>query len=160
MTPRPVRIDTKRLVKIGIGVYGLPDGSVLIRHGQSARAPQVQLEGHRPPKLRAGEFIWDNPPSPSRGVTFGLRTGEQYVGPKGLVTPTQASQLLKKSRVWIYRLIRAGKLRPVKKGGTTAMLIPLSQIKKLLGAAEERVRPIRPGALWGYDRKGQPWLLG
>ncbi len=160
MTPRPVRIDTKRLVKIGIGVYGLPDGSVLIRHGQSARAPQVQLEGRRSPKLRAGEFIWDNPPSPSQGVTFGLRTGEQYVGPRGLVTPTQASQLLKKSRVWIYRLIRARKLRPVKKGGTTTMLIPLSQIKRLLGTAEERVRPIRPGALWGYDRKWQPWLLG
>lgn len=118
------------------------------------------LKGDRPPKLRAGKFIWDNPPSPSQGVTFGLRTGEQYIGPKGLVTPTQASQLLKKSRVWIYRLIRAGKLRPIKKRGTTAMLIPLSQIKKLLGTAEERVRPIRPGALWGYDRKGQPWLLG
>jgi hypothetical protein len=160
MKPRRVRIDAKRLVEIGTGVYGLPDGSLLIRQGQSPRAPQVQVEGDRPPKLRAGDFIWDNPPGPSQGVTFGLRTGEQYIGPKGLVTPTQASQLLKKSRVWIYRLIRTGKLRPVKKRGAATILIPLSQIRRILGLPEERVRPIRPGALWGYDRKGQPWLVG
>jgi hypothetical protein len=81
----------------------------------------------------------------------------------GSTSPSGASFALSAAQQrhpWIYRLIRAGKLRPVKKGGTTAMLIPLSQIKKLLGTAEERVRPIRAGALWGYDRKGQPWLLG
>lgn len=156
----PVRIETKRLVKIGNGVYGLPDGSVFIRRRESRRVPQVRHERDRPAALRAGEFMWDNPPGPTQGVTFGLRTGEQYVDAKGFVTPTQASQLLNKSRVWIYRLIRTRKLRLVKKPGTTAMLIPLSQIKRLLGTGEARVRPVCPGALWGYDAEGQPWLLG
>ncbi len=154
-----MRTHADRPVRIGAGVYGLPDGSVLIRPGGSPRAPQVQFERDRPPGLRSGQILWENPPGPSQGVTFGLRTGVQYVDPKGLVTPTQASQLLKKSRVWIYRLIRSRKLRPVKGRGTTKMLIPLSQIKKLLGTAEGEVRPIHPGALWGYDRKGRPWLL-
>jgi hypothetical protein len=157
---RPVSIAAKRLVKIGSGVYGLPDGSVLIRRGRSRQGPQVQVEGDRPTALGAGEFVWDNPPGPTQGVTFGLRSGEQYIDAKGFVTPTQASRLLNKSRVWIYRLIRTGKLRSVKKPGTTAMVIPLSQIKRLLGTGEARVRPVCPGALWGYDAEGQPWLLG
>ncbi len=157
---RSARTHPKRPVKIGIGLYGLPNGGLRVLPNASPRAPQVVLKGDRPLKLRAGEFVWDNPPGRSQGVTFGLRTGQQYIGPKGVVTPTQASQLLEKSRVWIYRLIRAGKLRPVEKRGTKAMLIPLSQIKKLLDIPEEQVRPIFPGALWGYDRKGQPWLVG
>src|SRR6266849_448989 len=109
--PRPVRRPPQGAVQIGVGMYGLPDGSVLTYRGP--RAPQHTRKGDRPPRLRLGQFIWDNPPGPVQGVTFGLRSGTQYIGPKGRVTPTQAARLRRKSRVWIYKLIRAGTLRPV-----------------------------------------------
>jgi len=160
MKARRDRIRPKRPVKIGVGVYGLPDGSVLIRPGQSSRAPKLRFQGEPPLDLGSGEIVWDNPPGPSQGVSVGLQTGVHYIGPKDLVTPTQASELLGKSRVWIYKLIHSGKLRPVKKPGAGTMLIPLSQIKRLRGTTAPEVRPIHPGALWGYDRNGLPWLLG
>ncbi len=150
----------KDAVEIFEGVYGLPDGSVLVLRGRGSRAPQLQFEGDPPLKTRPGKIAWDNPPGPVQGVTFGLRSGVQYIGPNGFVTPTQASRLLGKSRVWVYKLIHSGKLRPVRKGRKRTTLIPLRQIKKLLGFPEERIRPICPGGLWGYDRNGEPWLVG
>ncbi len=157
---RPVRLRSSGWVKIGEGLYGLPDGSLVVEPGHPSRAPQIRFRGERPRELKPGDLIWDNPPGPSQGVTFGLRTGVQYVGPKAFVTPTQASQLLGKSRVWVYRLIRSGKLHPRKRGRTGTILIPLSQIKRFLNLSREPIRPIRPGALWGYDQAGQPWLVG
>ena len=158
--PRPVRTLPQGAVQIGVGMYGLPDGSVLTRPSRGPRAPQLTRRGDRPSRLRPGELIWDNPPGPRQGVTFGLRSGTQYIGPKGLVTPTQAARLLRKSRVWIYKLIRAGTLRPIRRGGPASRLIPLRQIKRLLGLPEKPVRPIFRGALWGYDEHGKPWLVG
>ncbi len=158
--PRPVRTPPQGAVQIGVDMYGLPDGSVLTYPSRGRRAPKTTLKGQRPPSLRPGEFIWDNPPGPVQGVTFGLRSGTQYIGPSGLVTPTQAARLLRKSRVWTYRLIRTGTLRPVSRGGLATTLIPLGQIKQLLGFSEKPVRPICRGALWGYDEHGKPWLVG
>src|SRR6267378_2446605 len=148
--PRPVRTPPQGAVQIGVGMYGLPDGSVLTYPGRGRRVPKTTLKRQRPPSLNPGEFIWDNPPGPAQGVTFGLRGGTQYIGPKGLVTPTQAARLLRKSRVWTYRLIHTGTLRPVSRGGLATKLIPLRQIKQLLGFPERPVRPICRGALWGY----------
>jgi hypothetical protein len=158
--PRSARTLPQGAVQIGVGVYGLPDGSVLTRPSRGPRAPQLTRKGDRPPRLKPGQFIWDNPPGPIQGVTFGLRSGTQYIGPKGLVTPTQAARLLRKSRVWIYKLMRAGTLRPVSSGGPALRLIPLRQIKQLLGFPKKAIRPICPGALWGYDEHGEPWLVG
>jgi excisionase family DNA binding protein len=160
MTPRQFRLNLKHAVEIYEGMYGLPDGSVFVKRGRGARGSQLRFQGDPPLEIGVGEFFWDNPPGPVQGVTFGLRSGIQYIGPRGLVTPTQASKLLGKSRVWVYKLIRSGRLRPVRRGSKKKTLIPLRQIKKLLGFPEEPVRPICPGGLWGYDSNGEPWLVG
>lgn len=111
-------------------MFGRPDGSLEIV-GRWRR-----VEGRR--NLSPGEVWWDNPPGPAQGVTLGTRTGAVYISPSGVVTPTQAARLLQKSTVWIYKLIKAGKLRPAKERGRGGTLIPLSEIKRVFGFARAR----------------------
>lgn len=111
-------------------MFGRPDGSLEIV------GPWRRVQ--RPRHLALGEVIWDNPPGPAQGVTVGTRTGAVYISANDVVTPTQASRLLQKSTVWIYKLIKAGRLRPAKDGGRGRTQIPLSEIKRLLGFAQAR----------------------
>lgn len=120
----------------GAKMFGMPDGSLQIV------GPRRRVEGAR--HLAPGEVLWDNPPGPMQGVTLGSRVGAIRIDPNGVVTPTQASRLIKKSTVWVYRLIKTGKLRPINRRGKEATLIPLSEIKRLLGS----------------NRAGGPWLVG
>lgn len=117
-------------------MFGRPDGSLqIVGRWQRVKGPR---------HLSPGEVWWDNPPGPTQGVTLGTRAGAVYIAPSGVVTPTQASRLLQKSTVWIYKLIKAGRLRAVKARGRGRTRIPLRDIKRLLRFARAR----------------EPWLTG
>jgi len=87
-------------------------------------------------------FYWDNPPGPEQGCTIErLVRGHMYtrrVGPRGALSPSEAALALRVRREFIYQLIRAGKLKAVKRQGMT--IIPLSSIK----AHMQRRRPRKP----------------
>src|SRR6266542_4790378 len=119
-------------------MFGMPDGSVYItgpwRLVKGRR--DVASRRNRPRHgLKPGEVLWDNPPGPTQGVTIGSRFGDVVIRPNGVVTPTQASRLMKKSTVWIYRLIKTRKLRTATRRGRGTTLIPLSEVKRLTASA-------------------------
>ena len=110
----------------GATLFALADGSVLIQGGEWRRMKN-------PDSLGVGEVAWDNPPGMAQGVTIGTKLGPLRVNDKGLVTVTQASRLLRKSRVSVYKYIEQGKLRSRRQRGKGAPQIPLSDIKRVLG---------------------------
>ncbi len=136
-SPQLLLADGGRIVfSADAKMYGRPDGSLQI----VGRWRRVQGPRHISP----GEVIWENPAGETQGVTLGTRQGAVYISAQSVVTPTQAARLMKKSTVWIYKLIKSGKLRCVRRRDARPKVIPLSEVKRLLG----------------FDRAHGPWLVG
>jgi len=87
----------------------------------------------------------ENPPSPRSGVSI-VRVVhghlyEREVGPRGVLSPTEGAIYLGITREFLYRLIWAGKVRTVKKGGR--LTIPLKSLKDYEGSpGRRRRRPV------------------
>ena len=67
------------------------------------------------------EVYWENPPGPSSGLYINRYQGqgryERHVRPGDLLNPTEIAAILQFSRMHVYRLMRSGELKTVKRGG-------------------------------------------
>jgi excisionase family DNA binding protein len=88
--------------------------------------------------------IWENPPGPRQRIIIERvvrgHTYRRQVGPKGVLAPPEAAKALRVSREFVYRLIRQGKLKTVRRRGL--MGVPLNSIKAYRARRREGRRPV------------------
>lgn len=88
------------------------------------------------------KFYWENPPGPDQvGYIERVVGGHVYlreIGPRDLLSPSEAALALQVRREFIYQLIWSGKMKAVKREGRNA--IPFSEVKKYDERRTERHR--------------------
>ena len=80
------------------------------------------------------EVWWENPPGPRSGLTISRYQGdtcyEREVGLDDLLNPTEIAAILEYTRMHVWRLMKSGELKTVRRGGNR--FVSLKSVKKFL----------------------------